>query len=74
MHAKIESKSKKKSIALQQSSNYKTIKQRRKKDNPIFICTLEFDQFLAKLFLWVQPCRLIQSRLSVCMYYSHTYR
>ena len=37
MHAKIESKSKaKKSIALQQSSNYKTIKQRGKKDNPYF--------------------------------------
>ena len=28
-------KQKKKSIALQQSSNYKTIKQRGKKDNPI---------------------------------------
>ena len=40
MHAKIESKSKsekKKSIALQQSSNYKAIKQRGKKDNPIFL-------------------------------------
>ena len=42
MHAKIESKgkSKKKSIALQQSSNYKTIKQRGKKDNPILKLSL----------------------------------